>query len=202
MENEQEVREYNLEQMLEHSRPHWSRFNLDSSNGDFNISAKDLWNVACTYFKWVDTHPIVTKEKVKLGKEAGKEILVEYKRPYELSALCLHCSISDDYLKELLDMPGVNDYKRVAQAIKYTIKSQLLEYGLIDVFNSTLVTKILGVGIADETDVSNNKSVKVELISQDIPKLSTSESDFSEFDLIQNEIKEKSTEHSDRISLG
>lgn len=181
----------------------WTKFNLDKNNDNYTITAKKLWEMACDYFKWCDEHPIVEYDTVRVGKDAGTQIETEKRRPYEVSALCLHCCISDEYLRELLDMPGNTDYKRVAQAIKYTIKSQLIEYGLINIFNTSLVTKILGIGIEDETDNMSGKSIKVELIKDGIPELSNSENDFSEFDLIQDEISKVATEHSpeNRIAI-
>lgn len=149
---------------------HWQVVNrgIDGTNN----TAEDLWFNACAYFKWCDENPIKTKETLKSGKEAGRVVTNEQIRPYSIKGLCLHCGITQEYLK---DARGTKDtaseYYIVVSRILYIIYVQNLEHAVVGNYNAIFVSKLLNI---DNEDDGSSGAVKVEIVNG-IPPLSYSE---------------------------
>lgn len=135
-----------------------------------------LWQNACNYFKWCDSTPILVPKTIMSGKEAGKEVNAKYKRAYSVKALCLHCNVPEEYLKDIRDSKNNNnDYYHVVSKILYIIYSQNLEGAMVDVFNPIFTAKVLNM----EKEELPTSTVTVHVV-QGLPELSKSENEILE----------------------
>ena len=48
---------------------------------------QELWETACKYFEWCDSHPWTKYEPIKSGADAGKLIEMQLKIPYTIEGL-------------------------------------------------------------------------------------------------------------------
>lgn len=135
----------------------------------------DLWKNAVEYFKWCDANPMRFKRTVIAGKEVGRKVEVEKVRPYSLKALCLHCGVTEDYIKDLMKSPKDSEAYLIAGRILTNIFVQIYELGLVGEISPVLAAKLLNLDVADE----GPQKVVIEHVS-DLPKLSTSENDILE----------------------
>ena len=175
-------------------KQHWQKINEKAIT--ISDTPEDLWRRACEYFQWCDENPIATKEAIKSGKMTGSTVVQEYARPYSIKGLCLHCGITEEYIR---DIRYANDKESpfyiVISKILYLIHTQLLEYATVGVFNPIFTAKILNV---DKEEVPAS-SVRVEIVGG-LPELSTSENEILEKMEIENgtfrNSKEQNTQES------
>jgi hypothetical protein len=114
-------------------------------------TAQDLHNDAKEYFMWCEKNPIYKQEIIK---QTGQSMVVEYPRPFNLPALCIHCGISVGYLNDMAQNPQAQEFYMVAQWIMQVIYAQNLEYGMVGIFSSVLTAKKLNLGVSEETKES------------------------------------------------
>lgn len=157
------------------SEQHW-KF-VDAAVTVVSDTPQELWQNACKYFQWCDEHPIIVKRKILSGNRAGTDTEVEQVRPYSLRALCLHCGITEEYMKNMRDTKDrTSMYFIVASKILYVIWVQIYEMGMIGEFNAIFAGKSLGFDKPEEAPVS---SIKIEFV-QGIPELADSENEILE----------------------
>lgn len=148
------------------------------SNGQIVIdtTAEELWENACSYFKFCDDNPIVTKGVVSAGKEVGKQYNIHKKRPYTIKALCLQCGISQEYLSDMKNMKArESEYGMVVDKILNVIYTQNLEHAMTGEFNPQLTARVLNM----EKEETNITPPKVEYI-YGLPPLASSENEILE----------------------
>lgn len=139
-------------------------------------SPESLWQNACNYFSWCDNNPISIPKTLMSGKEAGKQVDVRYKRAYNIKALCLHCGIPEEYIKDIRNSKDKQDlYYHVVSKILYIIYSQNLEGAMVDVFNPVFTARVLGM----EKEEQTTSAVTVTVV-QGLPELSKSENEILE----------------------
>lgn len=154
---------------------HWQMVNGQLREVTSN-TAEDLWINACSYFKWCDENPIIEKDTIRVGKEAGKEYEVRKKRVYNIKALCLHCQISEEYIKDMRNLKDTsNDYYNVVSKILYVIYAHVHEGAMVDIYNPIFSSKVLNMD-KEEIQISSSKVT----IVQGLPKLSRSENEILE----------------------
>lgn len=148
------------------------------SNGQIVVdkTAEDLWENMCSYFKHCDDNPITVKRTATSGKDVGKKIGVEFKRPYTIEGMCLHCGISRRYLQEIGQSKMVDDeYYIVVERAMYIIRTQNLEYAMVGEFNPIITKALLNIDTGDDAP----QPIRVEVV-QGSPKLANSETEISE----------------------
>lgn len=139
-------------------------------------TAEELWENACKYFKWSDDNPISVKNAVRVGKDAGKETKTEVPRPYSIKALCLHCGIMEEYLKDVRDTRDrASLFYIVVSKILYIIHIQNAELATIGVYNPMFTGRMLNL----DKDESPSNAVRIEIV-HGLPSLSTSEAEVLE----------------------
>jgi hypothetical protein len=154
----------------------WEVINNRRDN-ELDTTALGIWTRACEYFKWCDDNPITWKSMVMSGTKAGTKFENESPHPYSIKALCAFCSISEAYLSYIRNTKDMNsDYYLVISKILSIIYVQNLNYATTGVFNPVFTARLLSIG----EDVTVPEPVKVEVITQDIPKLSSSENEVLE----------------------
>lgn len=153
---------------------HWQI--LDEGNITVSATPEEMWKNATKYFKWCDENPIETKWTPRTGKMAGVEQIEKKIRPYSVKALCLHCGIEEEYLRDLrASKDKTSSYYKIASAILYVIYIQNFEMAAVDYYSPIFMTKVLGM----DKDDTPPTSIKV-IIENAVPELSTSESQILE----------------------
>jgi hypothetical protein len=149
-----------------------------------STTAEDLWENAIKYFKWCDEHPIKASKAVYVGRDAGKDITEKFIRPYSLKGLCLHCGITEEYLRDIRNQKDRTSlYFLIISRILYIIYTQNYELAAVGILNAQFVSKALNMG-GEETTPS---PIKVEIITG-LPELSSSENEILEKLELEREI--------------
>lgn len=155
---------------------HWEIVN--QGKNIIQNNAVDLWNNACSYFKLCDENPIITKRTITQGKGSGTRADVEQPRAYSIKALCLHCNITEEYIRDVRDSKNKQDeYYVVITKILYIIYTNNLEQAMVGNFSPVITTKLLNL---EREDKSEGGSITVNVISTGIPELSNSENEILE----------------------
>lgn len=153
---------------------HWEIVN--SGMTVVSSSPEGLWQSACGYFAWCDSNPIKVKGTVKNGKEAGRTYVEEHPRPYTIKGLCLHCGISEEWIRDMRQTKDKESlYYIVISKILYVVYVQIAEYATVGVFNPIFSSKMLNM----EKDDIPTSSVKVEVVTG-LPELAENENDILE----------------------
>lgn len=156
---------------------HWQVVNTRARYISSN-SPMELWDNACEYFRWCDDNPIIKKQTITQGKGAGTKANIEQTRPYTIKALCLHCNITEEYIRDVRDSKDKNnEYFVVVSKILYTIYSQNLEEAMVGNFSPVMTTRVLNL---EKEDTSTPSNITVNVVSQGIPELSNSENEILE----------------------
>jgi len=137
-------------------------------------TVEQLVTDAKAYFKWCDENPIKSKQTLKSGKTQGSKIDIEYKRPYSIKGLCLHCGISERYINDIREtyQPD-SEYYLAMEQILMVIYTNNLEGAIVDLYNPIMVSKVLNMEAPQE---NNNNRIVVEVINSN-DKLENSESE-------------------------
>ena len=113
-----------------------------------------LWEAACEYFQWCDTHPL-KEEKVfhhqgKIVKHNSNKL-----RAYTLTGLCLYLDCSTQYFRNFEDNNSESkDFMAVITRIKETIFTQKFEGASADLLNANIIARDLG--LADKKDITSD----------------------------------------------
>src|SRR5438132_1661730 len=110
-----------------------------------------MWQAACKYFNWSDSHPWWKNEAVKGGELAGTIMKVATARPYTLHGLCLYLHVNTKYFNEfeknLQEKEGqlAKDFSEVVTRIRETIYTQKFEGAAVGAFNHNIIARDLGL---------------------------------------------------------
>lgn len=144
-------------------------------------TVEDLWANAIEYFKWCDQNPIRAKRTVTQGKEIGRKVEIEKIRPYSLKALCLHCGVTEEYIKDLMKSPKDSLAYLVVGRILTNIYVQTYELAMVGEISPVLAGKVLNMDTQDE----GPQKVVIEYVG-DLPKLAKTENEILEQLEIEN----------------
>ncbi len=155
---------------------HWHR--LQSGRITTFTTPEMMMESLYEYCKWSKENPIVIRKVLTSGKEAGKEVLITKTRPYSIQAFCLGCGILPEYLRDLTKTKAKDSkWYLAAVTIVNVIRTQNIEYAMIDEFNPIFTAKILGL----EKEEAPTGAVKVEIVREDKTlQLSNSENELLE----------------------
>lgn len=110
-----------------------------------------LWQAACEYFEYCDSHPWkVTKTKSK-GKNREKEE-TPTQCPFSLTGMMSYLDVSEAYWRQFKESNHDEDFSTVITRIENIIKTQQLEGALVGAFNANIVARING--LADKQELS------------------------------------------------
>lgn len=152
-------------------KEHWQLIN----EGAVQVSntPQQLWEQAINYFKWNDEHPIIAKRTLTSGKTQGMEIPISFKRPYSIKAMCLHCNISERYIKDIMNTNSSdNEWFIIMEKILMIIYTQNLEGAIVDLYNPIMISKVLNM---DKEQGETDRAVKVEIVDSRSDRLYNSE---------------------------
>jgi hypothetical protein len=177
---------------MEVNQHHWQVVN--SGRIVVSNTPETLWADACEYFKWCDENPIKVKKTLSSGKGAGTTATQEHPRPYSVKGLCLHCGITEEYLKDVRATKDERSlYFIVVSKIMYIIYVQNLELATVGVYNPIFTAKVLNM----ETDDTPTTAITVNVVGG-LPALSSTENEVLEKleleELITKEEKFKKSE--------
>jgi hypothetical protein len=151
---------------------HWKKVAMGGSV--IVNTPEQLWKQAEGYFKWVDENPISINRTMANGKRAGETVLVYFKRPYTVKGFCLHANISERYIKDISEThEKQSEMYLVMEKILYIIYNEVLEGGLVDIYNPVMVTKLLKM---DGEQGDDTKRTTVTIVDSISTKMHNSES--------------------------
>lgn len=170
---------------------HWKV--LSAGGRQVSNTPQELWEAAITYFKWCDDNPITAKRTLTSGKTQGEKITIEYKRPYSIKGMCLHCNISERYINDIkqTNQPE-SEWYVIMEKILMIIYTQNLEGAIVDLYNPIMVSKVLNM---DQPSDDNNKPIRVEIVHAVSNELSNSENevlkklDFGKVEILKEKIE-------------
>ena len=141
-----------------------------------------LWEAACEYFEWCDSHPeyIVEQKKgnqtikvnIKQGKNAEEPIniadqinesgliKIPIKRPYTIQGLCLYCDCNTYYINQFeaalkeKDDEISKDFTQILHTIREIIYNQKFSGAAIGLFNANIIARDLG--LKDEKGITGD----------------------------------------------
>lgn len=149
------------------------------ANGQIVIdqNAAELKENMFAYFKFCDDNPIISKRTITSGKGAGTKVYVEQRRAYTIKGLCIHCGISEQYLKDIMQSKDKDDpYFQAVEMAKYIIFTQNVENAMVGEFSAIFTAKLLGMDKGDENPA---QAIKV-IIEGGTPQLANSENEILE----------------------
>lgn len=152
---------------------HWKVVNMGATV--VSTTPQQLWEAAIDYFQWVDNHPITYNRVLTSGKDAGKKISIEAKRPYNIKAFCLHCCISEKWIDDIKNTQAKDsDWYMVIEKVLMIIYTDNLEGALVDLYNSLMTSKVLKM---DQPNQLSDEPVKVTIVDSRSNELSNSENE-------------------------
>ena len=142
---------------------YWNRRSKHGRNKLF-ASPELMWEAACEYFKDTDKS-FWKKKEVYFYQGIHKIVSIPLKTPYTLVGLCLHiqCSISyfRTFKKIILDKEAEKvtdedrDFLTVIEHIEQVIEKQQFEGATVELFNSNIIARKLGLIDKQEIDSKN-----------------------------------------------
>jgi hypothetical protein len=104
----------------------------------------------------------------------GEAVLVYFKRPYTIKGFCLHANISERYIKDISEThEKQSEMYVIMEKILYIIYNEVLEGGLVDIYNPVMVTKLLKM---DGEQGDDTKRTIVTIVDSISTKMHNSES--------------------------
>ena len=178
------------------SEEHWKI--VHNNRNVVSNTPEQLWDNAVSYFKWNDENPRKSQVTLTSGKEAGQRVIKVMRRPYSIKALCLHCNIHEDYLKDIRNSQDKNEYWHVVSKILYIIYTDTLEGAMTDEYNPIFSAKLLNL----EKEETGTAQITIKHITttgsgdetKSIPELSFTENQILEKLEMENEYFKKSKE--------
>ena len=140
----------------------WKLRNKHNAEALFE-SSELLLQSAYEYFEWCDKHNWYKQEAVKSGSECGRIIDIPVKRPYSISGLCtyLNCSQkSFNRFKKKLD----GEFLEVINRIDNIIETQQFEGAVTGIFNTSIISKKLGLRESADITSNDGSSLQIEVI--------------------------------------
>ncbi len=122
-----------------------------------------LLQSAHEYFEWCDKHDWYKQEPVKSGVECGRIIDIPVKRPYSISGLCAYVGCSQSYFGKFKKTCNPQ-LLEVINRIENIIETQQFEGAVTGIFNTTIISRKLG--LKEHTDITSNgePTFRVEVI--------------------------------------
>lgn len=132
-------------------------------------SAEDLWSIFMSYLKHSDASPLV-EPKLFNAKEGLREGELDKVRPYTLNGLCNHIGIHPqtwDYWKKrekenlAEDQPSSVFLDTMLQ-VESIIYDQQYQGAAVDIFNTSIVSRKLGLADKQELTGADGGPIKME----------------------------------------
>lgn len=129
-----------------------------SSHGRNPIFASPdaLWEAACEYFEWAETHPLL-EEKVFNGKDGIIRATVSKMRAMTIGGLCLFIDISQQAWSEYKQREGFGEITRAIDAV---IRDQKFSGAAADLLNANIIARDLG--LADKSEFTGKDGGPIE----------------------------------------
>ena len=129
---------------------------LRSSHGRKPVfsTPEALWEAACEYFEWVESHPLQAAELVKYQGNA-KVRRVPKMRAMTITALVLFLDISHDAWRQYKER---KDFVGVCTRIDAVIRAQKFEGAAAELLNPSIIARDLGLADKQERDVRHDVS--------------------------------------------
>ncbi len=119
-----------------------------------------LWEAACEYFEWCNTHPW---ERVDFKGKDAEEVRIPTERPLTLNGLCLYLGCSLDYFRSFKSQNRKNadGFITVIREIEQTIYTQKFEGAAVGAFNANIIARDLGLKEHSEFSIPEGQTFKI-----------------------------------------
>lgn len=115
-----------------------------------------LWDAACEYFEWCDTHPLMSYEWN--GKDPVKCDL-EKMRPYTLKGLCIFLDVSEQYIQQFDETD--KDFSLIITRIRNVIYTQKFEGAAAGLLNTNIIARELGLIDQQQTTTTHSGELTI-----------------------------------------
>ena len=136
---------------------YWSKANKVGRPKNLK-SPKQLMEAAKEYFEWCDENPFKKQDFIRGGEMAGSVVTLDVMRPYTWQGLEMW--LYDKSIIAKLDDYRANkngnysEFSDTLMHITNIIREQQLTGGLADIFNSNLISRVLGLTEKSESTVT------------------------------------------------
>ena len=137
-------------------------------------NSDDLWEACCEYFEWMESRP---QYEVRPFQHKGDVTLVNIpkKRPFTLTSLCLFLGITKWAWFQWTEK---EDFKETCEMVEMVIYQQKFEGASVDLFNSNIIARDLGLRDKQEHSGPDGGPIQTESSKKvDISDLSEKELD-------------------------
>lgn len=113
------------------------------------VTPQQFWDVACSYFEYVDKNPLVSEDFIKGGEAAGSKVKLNKMRPYTWTGLQEFfvangiLSAIDDY--KFNGNGGYEEYKDVIAQIETVIYNQKFEGAAAGLLKESIIMRDLNM---------------------------------------------------------
>jgi len=104
-----------------------------------------LWESACEYFEWCDSHPWNKVEAAKAGDHFGEHVHIPTQRPYTLKGLAIFLDVDSDTINNYGSKDQYKDFFGIVSKIKDIVYTQKFEGAVVGAFNSNIIARDLGL---------------------------------------------------------
>lgn len=139
-------------------------YKLREKNGRDKIfkEPEELLEKAVNYFEWVENNPLYKHDVIRGGDLAGERIKIPLQRPYTIEGFCLFAGITyQTWLNYEKNSDAHEDFFKVTAYIKAVIEANQLEGASVNIFNSNIIARKLGLVDKKENKLEGGDGFKL-----------------------------------------
>ena len=139
--------------------------NMRKICGSTVYTADELFIAWCSYKQHCDENPIYKNDVLKQGERAGEIVKIPLQRAYTIIGFCNYIGMTKTWFYDsLADNKDNGASKLVKDIIEQESEGHLLEHGLVDSFNASIVSKLLG--LVERKEIKNSSQEEEEYIKK------------------------------------
>lgn len=133
-----------------------------------------LWETACEYFEWCDTHPLV---EISVKGKDNVEVAIPKPRLFTLRGLCLYLGCAESYITLLEESLKDNNDKESSELlniiarVRNVIYTQNIEGAAAGLFSYNIIARELG--LAEKTDSGTDThpplTLHIQVVDSNVP---------------------------------
>ena len=132
-------------------------------------SVMSVRNAYLSYCMWCAKNPIMQNEVVKGGQMAGMVVQTPLERPATIGGFCSYVGISKGKWEK---MKKSDELSEICELVEESIRTSLLEKGLVNQTNAILTAKVLKI---DDEVVNRGSAINVNIAVGGVPMANTIE---------------------------
>lgn len=127
-----------------------------------------LWEAACEYFEWCESHPLMETKGFAYQGVVTKEEFPKM-RAMTLSQLCFYLNCNEAYFRTFkAQLPeGEEDFNTIIKEIEQIIYNQKFQGASADLLNANIIARDLG--LSDKATIEQNTIIEYKNVSKQFP---------------------------------